>query len=101
MAKLLIIAVLLTLACRVLFRVWPWELVRLSEQSLEAAEARKLLRLPRGAGREQIIEAHRRLVSEVHPDKGGTHESVLAANAARDLLLKQLDAKSGTNTRQD
>lgn len=101
MAKLLIIAVLLTLACRVLFRVWPWDLVRLSEQSQKAANARALLRLPRGAGREQIIEAHRRVLAEVHPDKGGTHESVLAANAARDLLLKQLDGKGGTNTRQE
>ncbi|MGD9665592.1 MAG: molecular chaperone DnaJ [Novosphingobium sp.] len=101
MAKLLIIAVLLTLVCKTLFRVWPWDLVRLSEQSQRAARARALLGVPRHASRAQIAEAHRRLISSVHPDRGGTHDQVLAANAARDLLLKQLDGKGLTNTRQE
>ena len=37
-----------------------------------------------------IIDAHRRLITRVHPDKGGTSEQVHDANAARDLLLAQI-----------
>jgi hypothetical protein len=40
--------------------------------------------------REDIIDAHRKLLSRVHPDKGGTNEAVYEANAARDLLLERL-----------
>jgi curved DNA-binding protein CbpA len=49
-----------------------------------------LLGLGKTARREDIIDAHRRLVARVHPDKGGTGEQVLEANAARDLLLARL-----------
>jgi len=36
------------------------------------------------------LEAHRRLITMVHPDRGGTNEQVHEANAARDLLLDEL-----------
>ncbi len=42
------------------------------------------------ASRAEIIEAHRRLVAMVHPDRGGTNDQVHEANAARDLLLDEL-----------
>ncbi len=37
-----------------------------------------------------MIEAHRRLLAMVHPDRGGTNEQVHEANAARDVLLAEL-----------
>ena len=40
--------------------------------------------------RDEIVEAHRRLLGMVHPDRGGTSAQVHEANAARDLLLDQL-----------
>ncbi|MFD1958545.1 hypothetical protein ACFSHP_04480 [Novosphingobium panipatense] len=40
--------------------------------------------------RRRILEAHRRRVAQVHPDRGGSSEQVHEANAARDLLLSQL-----------
>lgn len=90
MARLLIIALLLCIGCRVLFRRWPWELLRGSGHSGAEAQARALLGVGPQAGREDIIEAHRRLLTIVHPDKGGTGEQVHEANAARDLLLSRL-----------
>lgn len=49
-----------------------------------------MLGVGRRASREDIIDAHRRLLTRIHPDKGGTGEQVLAATAARDLLLSRL-----------
>jgi len=42
------------------------------------------------ANREEILDAHRKLVAIVHPDRGGTNSQVHEANAARDLLLDEL-----------
>lgn len=90
MAKLLIIALIAIFGCRALTGRWPWELLRAPAHSSEEVRARALLGLGRNAGRQDIIDAHRRLVSRVHPDKGGTGEQVVEANAARDLLLSRL-----------
>jgi curved DNA-binding protein CbpA len=58
--------------------------------SLAETRARNLLGVGPDAPREQIIEAHRRLLALVHPDRGGSNEAVHEANAARDLLLARL-----------
>ena len=91
MAKLVVLALLASLACRVLTRRWPWELWAISERSQAEAQARALLGIDRSARREAIIEAHRRLIARVHPDRGGSNDAVHAANAARDLLLARLE----------
>jgi hypothetical protein len=85
--KLIWIAVLASIACRLLSGMWPWELLGRADRSAEEARARALLGVSPGAGREDIIEAHRRLIALVHPDKGGSDQAVHEANAARDLLL--------------
>lgn len=90
MARLLTIALLAILGCKLLWGRWPWELLGASAHSSPEARARALLGLGKSAGREEIVNAHRRLVARVHPDKGGTGEQVLEANAARDLLLRGL-----------
>jgi len=99
MVKLLWIALLLSLACRLFLGVWPWRLLAKSSPSQgsnpadgERFRARALLGVGKSASREEIIEAHRRLVAMVHPDRGGTSEQVHEANAARDLLLGELAA---------
>jgi curved DNA-binding protein CbpA len=56
--------------------------------------ARKLLGVESGATRQDIIEAHRRLIVLIHPDKGGTNGQVHEANSARDLLLDELPPQS-------
>lgn len=75
---------------RLLLGRWPWEPRRRLPRSREEAQARALLGVPEGASRETIIEAHRRLIVQVHPDRGGNSDLVHEANAARDLLLQKL-----------
>lgn len=90
MIKLLWIAVLASLACRMFFGRWPWELLKSADRSAAVSRAQALLGVRADATREDIIEAHRRLIAQVHPDKGGTADAVHEANAARDLLLGKL-----------
>lgn len=52
------------------------------------AAARSLLGLSPDASVDDIRAAHRRLISAVHPDHGGTAELTRQVNAARDLLLR-------------
>ena len=90
MGKLLVFALLACLACRWATGQWPWQVLQNSEQSQKEAMARRLLGVDRGASRTDIAEAHRRLLAQVHPDRGGSNEAVHAATAARDMLLARL-----------
>ena len=96
--KLLWLLFLAMLACKLLLRRWPWELLRTSARNSAEQKARALLGVRPGASREQVIEAHRRLLTLVHPDRGGTNEQVHEANAARDVLLAAL-AEGETETK--
>lgn len=91
MGKLVTLLLLGALACRFLSGRWPWDLWRESERSQAEAQARALLGVGRDAGREQILEAHRRLLMTAHPDRGGSAQQVHAATAARDLLLARIE----------
>ncbi|MBA4052003.1 MAG: molecular chaperone DnaJ [Erythrobacter sp.] len=96
--KYLLIIVALCVFCRWATGKWPWELLRSTPTRSQAVfRARKLLGVEAGAGREEIITAHRRLTTLVHPDKGGSNTAMQEANAARDLLLDELpDPPDGT-----
>jgi hypothetical protein len=50
-------------------------------------EAYKLLGLSPDASEQQVKEAHRKLMREHHPDKGGSAELAARLNEARDVLL--------------
>ena len=90
MGKLLILALLASLATKWLSGRWPWQLMQESERSQKEAMARALLGVDRSASRTDITEAHRRLLAQVHPDRGGSNEAVHQATAARDLLLARV-----------
>jgi hypothetical protein len=91
--KFLLLVAIGVLAWRLIAERWPWEPRRVPGRSAAEAHARALLGVSRTASREDIIEAHRRLVTQVHPDKGGTNELVHEANSARDLLLAELPVR--------
>ena len=102
MMKLIIIALVLSAFCRWAIGKWPWELLRPAPTRSQAVfRARKLLGVGVGAGREEIIVAHRRLTTLVHPDKGGTNAAMQEANAARDLLLDELPSSQVGSEAQD
>lgn len=91
MLRAVILIAVVCLMCRWAFGKWPWDFLRpASTRSQAIFRARKLLGVEAGAGREEIILAHRRLVTLVHPDKGGSTAAMQEANAARDLLLDEL-----------
>jgi hypothetical protein len=81
LTKALIFAALAYLA-------WRWLTANPSRTRVD--EARALLELPKDADRDQIRNAHRRLITRVHPDAGGSAELTRQVNDARDILLKTL-----------
>ena len=91
MIRLLFIAAVISIGCRWALGKWPWEYLAAKPTRDQAVfRARKLLAVREGATRSEILEAHKRLIAMVHPDRGGTNGQVHEANAARDLLLGEL-----------
>lgn len=89
MSKLIILAIVAILAYRWISGRWPWE-KKISTREQALFQARKLLGVSASANRSEINAAHKRLMTMVHPDRGGSNQQVHEANAARDLLLDEL-----------
>jgi DnaJ family protein C protein 19 len=87
--KFLFFAALGVLAWKLITGRWPWER-KTGTRAQAVFRARKLLGVSAAASREEILTAHKRLVTMVHPDRGGSNGQVHEANAARDLLLDEL-----------
>ena len=56
--------------------------------AMDRSEAYKVLGLEQGADKDQIKEAHRRLIAGLHPDHGGSDYLAAKINEAKDMLLK-------------
>ena len=56
--------------------------------SMDAAEAASILGISTDASADDVRAAHRKLISQLHPDKGGTDYLASKINDARDFLLK-------------
>lgn len=70
---------------------WAWSDAlrkKVSALPMDEIEARSVLGVGPSADVEEIRAAHRRIIAQVHPDKGGTGELARRVNAARDRLLK-------------
>lgn len=90
MIKLLWLVAIAVFAWRLFVGRWPWESGKIAARNRAETQARNLLGVRRHAARDEIIEAHRRLIAQVHPDRGGTAGQVHEANDARDVLLAGL-----------
>lgn len=77
-------------ALAVIAAIW-WLGQRPKAAMLSTAEARDLLGVSSRAGEEEIRAAHRRLIGRVHPDAGGSDALARRVNAARDVLVAELN----------
>ena len=55
--------------------------------SMSREEAYEVLGLTPGASREQVMDAHKRLIQKMHPDRGGSNYLAAKLNQARETLL--------------
>ena len=56
---------------------------------MSRAEALKVLGLEEGASEADVRAAHKRLIQQTHPDKGGTNYLAAKINEAKDVLLRR------------
>jgi hypothetical protein len=61
-----------------------------TKRAMTKEEAASVLGLMPGANVDDIRAAHRRLISQIHPDKGGTDYLAAKINEARDVMLKAI-----------
>lgn len=59
-----------------------------STEMMTRAEALEVLGLQEGASEQEIKDAYRRLMSQMHPDKGGSDWMAAKLNTAKRVLLK-------------
>jgi hypothetical protein len=90
MGKLIALLVIASMGCKLLFGRWPWQMLALAQATPDMVKARTLLGVSPSATRAEVIEAHKRLLVQVHPDRGGSEALVYEANEARDLLLARM-----------
>lgn len=102
-AKLWPLAFMVLLAAGAIMAIEFWRSDRIDIAEVEARpreigpramsrdEAASVLGLGVDAGAEEIRAAHRKLIAQIHPDKGGTDYLAAKINEARDLLLGRLE----------
>ena len=61
-----------------------------SSDTITAERARKILGVTESATRDEIVEAHRRLMQKNHPDRGGSEYIASEINQAKRILLSLL-----------
>lgn len=105
-AKLFPLAFMLLLAAGGVFAIeyWRERVIAASDQAAPGAgiaaapealsDAAAVLGLKQDASADEIRAAHKRLISQLHPDKGGTDYLAAKINAARAAMLARIGENS-------
>ncbi len=72
-----------------------WRKFRSEPGSLSVKDAALLLGVSEAATPDEIASAHKRLITKVHPDTGGSADLASRVNRARDVLLRHANTKNG------
>ena len=86
----MMIKIILFLGAALMAYMW-WRRNMAPANRMPPSEARNLLGVGEGATVEDIRAAHRRLITKVHPDAGGSAGLATRVNAARDALIAELN----------
>lgn len=65
-----------------------------NSSELDRQQAIQILNLSDQPSREEIVQAHRKMMQKNHPDQGGSDYLAAMLNQAKDLLLQELDNDS-------
>jgi hypothetical protein len=82
------------IASSLLWVAWRRRSAAPAAPAMPADEARRLLGVGPAATLADIREAHRRLMTRVHPDAGGSDELATRVNAARDALVAEMNRRT-------
>ncbi|UZE96693.1 DnaJ domain-containing protein [Alkalimarinus alittae] len=59
---------------------------------MDESQALQILGLTEGATKKEILDAHRKLMQKLHPDRGGSNFLAAQVNTAKDVLLNNMNA---------
>jgi len=62
-----------------------------SESEMDRQKALQILNLGEQPSREEIVQAHRKMMQKNHPDQGGSDYLAAILNQAKDLLIQELN----------
>lgn len=71
-----------------------WRKFRADSGSLTVKDAARVLGIPEDASPDEIAAAHKRLITKVHPDTGGSADLASKVNLARDVLIRHSNSQS-------
>lgn len=69
---------------------WQQRTAAPSSDTIDRDAAYAILGLQAGASKSDIVQAHRKLMLKMHPDRGGSDYLASQINQAKDLLIKNL-----------
>lgn len=69
---------------------WQQQTATPSSETIDRDAAYAILGLQAGASKADIVQAHRKLMLKMHPDRGGSDYLASQINQAKDLLIKNL-----------